>query len=88
MAIKINTESKDQFLEDLRLQVIRFLKTEKARLKIERAFLSSVKDKLKQADRKYRQITEVDVYADVADLLGIEAPEATTSSDAQTTVVA
>lgn len=73
-SIKINTEDKDQFLEDLRLQVIRFLTAEKNRLKIERAFLSSVKDKLKTADRKYRQIAEVDVYTDVAKLLGISPP--------------
>lgn len=72
--LKISTAEKDAFLEDLRVQVIRFLDAEKARLQIERAFLKSVAENSKEADRKYKQITEVEVYADVKKLLGIQTP--------------
>ena len=41
-SIKINTEDKDKFLEDLREQTIRFLTAEKNRLKVEREFLNLV----------------------------------------------
>ena len=43
-------------------------------MQIERAFLQSVADSSKEADRKYKQITSVEVYADVQKLLGIQAP--------------
>ena len=83
MGIKIRSETKAEFLEDLRVQVIRFLTAEKIRLKIEREFLKTVADNIKEADRKYKQITEVDVYVDVSALLGIAAPETTTGELAE-----
>jgi len=83
MGIKIRSETKAEFLEDLRVQVIRFLTAEKMRLQIEREFLKKVAENIKEADRKYKQITEVDVYVDVATLLGIEKPETTTGELAE-----
>lgn len=83
MGIKIRSETKAEFLEDLRVQVIRFLTAEKIRLQIEREFLKTVADNIKEADRKYKQITEVDVYVDVSALLGIAAPETTTGELAE-----
>tara|TARA_B100000131_G_scaffold280451_1_gene286358 strand:+ start:187 stop:444 length:258 start_codon:yes stop_codon:yes gene_type:complete len=80
VGVKIRSETKAEFLEDLRTQVLRFLKAEKARLQIERAFLKSVSSNIKEADRKYKQITEVGVYVDVAKVLGIEAPQSTSTS--------
>lgn len=74
MGLKITTQEKDTFLEELRVQVIRFLSAEKSRLQIERAFLQSVADKTKAADREYKAITSVEVYADVQKLLGIQTP--------------
>ena len=74
MGLKITTQEKDTFLEELRVQLIRFLSAEKSRLQIERAFLKSVADNTKEADRKYKQITSVEVYADVQKLLGIQTP--------------
>ena len=83
MGIKIRSETKAEFLEDLRVQVIRFLTAEKMRLQIEREFLKKVAENIKEADRKYKQITEVDVYVDVATLLAIEKPETTTGELAE-----
>ena len=74
MGMKITDQEKDKFLEELRVQVIRFLGAEKARLQIERKFLQSVADKTKQADRNYKKITEVELYTDVQKLLGIQTP--------------
>ena len=74
MGLKITTQEKDKFLEELRVQLVRFLGAEKSRLQIERAFLQSVADSSKEADRKYKQITSVEVYADVQKLLGIQTP--------------
>tara|TARA_B100000131_G_scaffold221323_1_gene212912 strand:+ start:89507 stop:89779 length:273 start_codon:yes stop_codon:yes gene_type:complete len=71
----LRTADKDKFLEDLRTQTLRFLKAEKYRLQVEREFLLKSKEGLKDADSKNKRLSEVQVYADVAKLLGIKMPK-------------
>jgi hypothetical protein len=80
-SILIRTEDKKEFLEDLKEQTIRFLKSEKARLKIEREFLKKVQEGLKEADKKHFALIEVEVYADVSELLKIEFPKQEADAD-------
>ena len=74
-SLLIRTGDRKQFLTDLKEQTIRFLKSEKARLKIEREFLKKVQEGLKSADAKHYALVEVKVYEDVAKLLKIEFPK-------------
>jgi len=76
----LRNTNKDEFLEDLKTQVVRFLRSEKIRLKTERAFLTSVQAGLTEADIKYKRLAEVETYADVSKLLGI-SPSKDTGSE-------
>jgi hypothetical protein len=80
---KLRTKDKKSFLEDLKKQTVRFLKAEKFRLQVEREFLTKVKEGLKEADGKYKRLTEVAVYVDVAKLLGISMPKQTSDGEAE-----
>lgn len=72
----LRNTNKDEFLEDLKKQTIRFLRSEKVRLKTERSFLESVQKGLTEADLKYKKLAEVETYADVSKLLGFSSSKA------------
>jgi hypothetical protein len=78
---KLSGSNKEDFLKDLKTQVIRFLRAERVRLKTERAFLESVQAGLTEADMKYKKLTEVATYVDVAKLLGLSPSKDAGSSE-------